>query len=58
VADGDFVNVPLDSDPTIDIRWDFTISGENLSIVGPLEYDFESDGIFEETSANMQFIQN
>jgi len=58
VADGDFINVRLDSDPTVDIRWNFTISGNNLAIDGPLDYDFENDGILEETSANMQFIRN
>ena len=52
VADGDFINVRFDDDPTVDVRWDFTISQNNLIIVGSLDYDFENDGVFEETSFN------
>ena len=58
VADGDFIFARFDSDPNTDVSWDFTISGDNLTISGPLDYDFESDGTFEESSAAMQFIPN
>lgn len=58
VADGEFINVRFDTDPDVDVRWDFTISGDDLSIAGPMDYDFEDDEIFEETSANMQFERN
>ena len=58
VADGNFINVRFDSDPDVDVRWDFTLSGDNLTITGPLNYDFESDGTFEETTATMLFVPN
>lgn len=56
VADGNFINVIFDTDPNVSIRWDFTISGDNLTIEGPMTYDFESDGTFEDVSAIMEFI--
>ena len=56
VADGNFIFVRFDDDPTNEIPWDFTISGDNLTVSGPLDYDFESDGVFEEATAAMQFI--
>ena len=55
VPDGQFINVFFDSDPTVSVSWDFTIVGDDLSITGPLEYDFDDDGNLEQTSANMQF---
>lgn len=58
VSDGEFINVKFDTDPTNEIRWEFGISGDDLSVTGPLDYDFESDGTFEETSAVMQFIRS
>jgi hypothetical protein len=58
LADGSVINVYFDSDPNTSVSWDFTLSGNNLNIVGPLAYDFENNGIFVETSANMQFIPN
>ena len=58
VADGNFIDVTFDSDPNTSVSWDFTLTGNNLTIAGPLDYDFENDGIFEETSANMQFLPN
>ena len=58
VADGDFIVVRFDDDPTTEIPWDFTISGDDLTIAGPLDYDFENDGVFEESTATMQFIPN
>lgn len=58
IADGNFIFVRFDDDPTTEIPWDFTISGDNLTVSGPLDYDFESDGVFEETTATMQFIPN
>ena len=56
IADGVFIDVRFDTDPNMAVRWDFTISGDNLFITGPLAYDFENDGIFEETTANMSFV--
>jgi len=58
VSEGEFINVKFDTDPTTEIRWEFGISGDNLSVSGPLDYDFESDGTFEEASAVMQFIRS
>jgi hypothetical protein len=58
IADGPFINVRLDSDPNVDVRWDFTLSNNNLNINGPMDYDFESDGSFEEVLGNLQFIAN
>jgi len=57
-ADGDNILVRFDNDPTTSIQWNFVLSGDVLFIDGPLLYDFESDGTFEEVSANMQFVPN
>ena len=57
-ADGNNINARFDTDPNTLVPWDFTISGNNLIIEGPLLYDFESDGVLEEVSANMQFVPN
>ncbi|GJM30382.1 MAG: hypothetical protein DHS20C17_30170 [Cyclobacteriaceae bacterium] len=55
---GNFIDVRLDTDPNVLVRWNFTLSGDNLSIDGPLDYDFEDDGTFEQTSMALQLIPN
>jgi hypothetical protein len=57
-AQGDFIDVRLDTSPNDLIRWNFTLSGGTLAIDGPLEYDFEDDKTLEQTSMALQLIPN
>ncbi len=52
---GELIETRLDSDPNVLVPWDFLLSGNSLSINGPIDYDFEDDGTPEQTSAALLF---